>query len=298
MSQPPSDYSAGAIQPTVINADVVEDRFRERELEHEIDVSSLHGAILRELEEPNDGSEPLALWIVACFVIIAIYSGIYLGLYSGGFSSEQFFFTPITKRGLSGPVGPPDPKVLGKKLFTANCVSCHQSTGLGQAGQFPPLAGSEWVIGDAPNRMIAILLHGLQGPVNVKGNVYNGAMASWEAVFNDEQLAAILTYIRTNGEWGNQASPIQKEAIATMRERLKAQKGTPYSEKKLLEMPPEPELASAAAAPAAAAPAPGAPASTAAPRGAAPATPAASPAPGAPAPAAAAPGAPAAPPKK
>lgn len=239
-----------------VNRDLSEERFRERELESDLDVTKLHGAILREMDEPMDGHEPISLWMMGLIVAYTMFCFGYLGLYSGGFAGDQFFFTPITKRGPVGPVGPPDPMVLGKKLYTANCVSCHQSTGLGQAGQFPPLAGSEWVIGDAPNRLISIVLHGLNGPVTVKGDSYNGAMAPWEGVFNDAQLAAILTYIR--GSWGNTASPISAEAVAAMREKTKAQKGTPYNSGQLLAMPPDAEILKLGPAAGAAAPAPGA----------------------------------------
>lgn len=243
--------------PTVVNQDLSEERFRERELATEVDVTKLHGAILREMNEPRDGHEPIGLVMIAMVLGLGIFCGIYLGLYSGGFDGNQFYFTPITQRGPAGPVGPPDPMVLGKKLYTANCVSCHQSTGLGQAGQFPPLVASEWVVNDAPNRLIGILLHGLNGPVTVKGEVYNGAMAAWESTFTDAQIAAILTYIR--GTWGNAAPPIPTEAVALMRERTKGQKGTPYTAAQLLAMAPEPDLvklAPAAPAAAGAAPAP------------------------------------------
>ena len=62
----------------------------------------------------------------------------------------------------------PDPAVQGKRLFTVNCAACHQQSGKGVAGQFPPLAASEWVLGE-PAVLIRILLHGLQGPVMCPG---------------------------------------------------------------------------------------------------------------------------------
>ena len=219
-------------------ADEVEERFREAELGSDIDVRRVHGVLLRETAEPAEGSEPVPLWLMGIFGIMVLWAGIYLGLYSGGFRGDVFNpntdFDPKSK---GAPQGPPDPKVIGKKLFTANCVACHQSSGLGQAGQFPPLAGSEWVIGDAPNRLIGILLHGLQGPVQVKGATYNGAMAAWEGVFKDEQIAAILTYVRT--DWGNNAPPISKEAVAAMRDKFKGQQGNPWSEAQLKAIPPD-----------------------------------------------------------
>ena len=70
-------------------------------------------------------------------------------------------------------------------------------------GQYPPLAGSEVELGDATNQLIAIVLKGLQGPVVIEGKPFNNAMQAWEASVHRSQLAAILTYVRS--DWGNNA---------------------------------------------------------------------------------------------
>ena len=132
--------------------------------------------------------------------------------------------------------GPPDPMVVGKRLFTANCVACHQATGQGVAGQFPTLVGSEWVLsGDwhGDNHLVQILLHGLQGPIQVKGSTYNGAMPPWKQL-KDEQIAMILTYIRN--EWGNSAPPITAEQVAKVREETATQT-EPYTQNQLKAIP-------------------------------------------------------------
>ncbi len=104
----------------------------------------------------------------------------------------------------------------------ATCSACHQANGQGVPGAFPPLAGSEWVNGkgDIP---IAIVLHGLQGPLTVKGQKYNGVMAPWGTTFNDDQIAAVVTYIRS--QWGNKAPAVTKADVARVRAATKAQKG-------------------------------------------------------------------------
>lgn len=104
----------------------------------------------------------------------------------------------------------------------ATCSACHQANGQGVPGAFPPLAGSEWVNGkgDVP---IAIVLHGLQGPLTVKGQKYNGVMAPWGTTFNDDQIAAVVTYIRS--QWGNKAPAVTKADVARVRAATKAQKG-------------------------------------------------------------------------
>jgi mono/diheme cytochrome c family protein len=109
----------------------------------------------------------------------------------------------------------------GAEVF-ATCSACHQANGQGVPGAFPPLAGSEWVNGkgDIP---IAIVLHGLQGPITVKGQKYNGVMAPWGTTFNDDQIAAVVTYIRS--QWGNKAPAVTKADVARVRAATKAQKG-------------------------------------------------------------------------
>jgi mono/diheme cytochrome c family protein len=84
------------------------------------------------------------------------------------------------------------------------------------AGVYPPLAGSEWVTG-SEQRLIRVLLHGLNGPIQVKGNTYNGLMPAFGKVpgggynWNNERIAHVLSYIRH--EWGNNASFITKEQV-------------------------------------------------------------------------------------
>lgn len=103
---------------------------------------------------------------------------------------------------------------FGRKVYESQCLMCHQQQGEGLAGSFPPLEGSEWVLGD--KRLgINIVLGGLAGPIEVKGEPYDSIMAPWGAVLNDEQVAAVLTYIRS--EWGNDASAVSPEEVATER---------------------------------------------------------------------------------
>ena len=115
---------------------------------------------------------------------------------------------------------PKDPVALGKKLFVdRGCVACHQFTGMGLPGQFPPLARSEWVQG-APERPIRILLNGLQGPTQIHGQTYNNAMPAFGAALGDNEIAALLTYIRQ--EWGNRAAPVDSAEVAAVRAATKA----------------------------------------------------------------------------
>jgi len=188
-------------------------------------VQELHAPILREQAEPRDGFEPIPSWLTLVFAAIVFWGGYYLASYNGGFRSSVYDEQRIgAETSAVETAKPADPLVLGKRLYTANCVACHQPGGLGVSGQFPPLADSEWVIGE-PAVLNRILLQGLQGPLSVKGQSYNGNMPAFSARLNDDQLAAVLSYIRQ--EWGNAADPILPSSVADIR-KATSQRSTPW----------------------------------------------------------------------
>lgn len=116
---------------------------------------------------------------------------------------------------------PPD----GAKVYSATCAACHQANGEGVPDRYPPLAGSEWVVGDQA-RLARIVLHGLTGEVDVQGETYNGAMPGWAPTLNDADLAAVLTYVR--GNFGNKAAPVTAATIAQLRAATKS-RTTPWT---------------------------------------------------------------------
>lgn len=174
----------------------------------------------QEVPEPEKGSIPV--WLVGLIGFGIFWAGAYLFSFSGGFSAEVFDFQPKFGAAGGGAKGPPDPKVVGKALFSANCITCHQANGLGVPGQYPPLARSEVELGDATNHLIAIVLKGLQGPVVVEGKPFNNAMQAWENQYTDSQLASILTYVRS--DWGNNAPPITSDMVKQVRAEFKDRK--------------------------------------------------------------------------
>lgn len=107
----------------------------------------------------------------------------------------------------------------GERVYTSVCLPCHQANGLGAVGQFPPLAGSEWVISEAPDRIARIVMHGLQGQITVKGASYNNAMPGFGENLSDKEIAAVLTYIRKT--WGNAASDVTTEKVTEIRDATK-----------------------------------------------------------------------------
>jgi mono/diheme cytochrome c family protein len=103
----------------------------------------------------------------------------------------------------------------GGQLFTLYCSACHGADGKGAAnGTFPPLAMSPYVAGE-PDRAIKIILHGLAGPMTVLGKTYNLEMPPQGAMMPDDQIAAVLTYVRTS--WGNKETPVSADLVKKIR---------------------------------------------------------------------------------
>ena len=105
----------------------------------------------------------------------------------------------------------------------AHCATCHQPHGKGLDPVYPPLAGSPWAMGDE-ERLIKLTLHGLWGRLEVNGKVYDPAkgvppMTAFETLLNDEEVAAVLTYVRNS--WGNKADPVKPETVKKVRAATK-----------------------------------------------------------------------------
>ena len=162
-----------------------------------------HNAQERENAEPEERIRPVPLAAVAVTLAMVVFGVVYI------FVSEPFGNADLGDRrtvaDLSGPAPAAAGAVVdGKAVFAAQCVACHQATGKGLPGVFPPLDGSEWVQGDA-RTLANILLHGITGEISVAGTSYNGAMPAF-AQLGDAELAAVATFIRSN--WSNKAEAV------------------------------------------------------------------------------------------
>ncbi|BCU79269.1 c-type cytochrome [Luteolibacter sp. LG18] len=123
----------------------------------------------------------------------------------------------------------------GGQLFTTYCAACHGTNGEGaQEGQFPPLAGSPWPMGN-PDRAIKILLSGIHGEVEVNGKTWNLEMPPQGAMLPDDQIAAILTYVRSS--WGNKAEAVEASRVKTVRAAT-ANRAEPWTAAELLKQHP------------------------------------------------------------
>jgi mono/diheme cytochrome c family protein len=164
---------------------------------------------LREFDDPNERDQPLPKRLLFLVPFMVVWGVVYIARMDTtadptlGDGRTRTALMPATGGGAAN----------GGHLFTTKCAACHQATGQGVTGVFPPLAGSEWVTG-GERVLVQILLHGIQGELTVKGATYNGLMPPWKSL-PDEEIAAIATHIRS--QWGNAASPVSAATVAAER---------------------------------------------------------------------------------
>ena len=181
--------------------------------------------------------EPLPIWLY-------LVCGLALFLAGSSFTGLGVFGQGLLDQGPGGPVvvstpptvAPPNSAELGKSLYNGNCANCHQASGEGQPGSYPPLAGSEYVLG-SKERLSAIMLAGISGPLTVKGAGFGTqVMPGWAGNFTDEKLADIMTYLRAS--WGNTANAVKPEEVSAARTKFASHLAAPYSDADLLKIAP------------------------------------------------------------
>ena len=185
----------------------------------------------QELREKSDPTENVR---AVPYVLILVMGAIVFWAFGNIFSTPSGELTEYGDQRTVADLRPPvqaggSSKVDGKQIYAAKCVACHQANGNGVAGVFPPLAASEWVTGDE-KILTHILLHGVNGELEVKGVTYKGAMPAWKTL-SDDELAAVMTYIRS--DFGNAEPAIKAVTVKERREATKDQAG-PYEGGKAL----------------------------------------------------------------
>ena len=111
----------------------------------------------------------------------------------------------------------------GQEIYMTRCLSCHMANGEGVQGVFPPIANSPYVSGDK-GVLIRMILHGLRGEIVVHDVTYNGMMPPWGGFLDDQQIAEVTTYIRSN--FGNDAEAITADEVASVRAFVGERKDT------------------------------------------------------------------------
>jgi mono/diheme cytochrome c family protein len=190
-----------------------------------------------EVEPLSAEREPLPVWLY-------LLCGLALFLVGSSFTGFGIFGRDLLDQGPGGPLAsasqavveaPATPMDLGKKIYGGNCANCHQSTGQGQPGSYPPLAGSDYVNG-SKERLAAILLKGLQGPLTVRGASFGTmVMPAQETILTPEKIADLMTYIR--GSWGNTANAVTADEVNAAKTKF-ASRSTAFTEAELLKIAP------------------------------------------------------------
>lgn len=175
---------------------------------------------------PPSGNEPevtrsaAPMWIIVTTLVLLFLGGLYFDRHSGWFN--QNVYAPYTSAkqldAFQPRSGAAAARARGKAVYESVCGICHGPDGLGKPGQAPPLAGSEWVEAKGFNRLSHIPLMGLNGAIKVGGKEWTLSMAAMGAALPDDDLAAVLTYIRSS--WGNKASPVTSADIKKIRASL------------------------------------------------------------------------------
>lgn len=195
--------------------------------------------------QPQDTNEATAvsrhavpMWLLVVTLLLLFVGMVWFDSRSGWFDARVYgpfaslaqveAFQPRARGGVN--------LALGKQKFDLTCALCHGPDGAGKPGQAPPLAASDWVTAEGPNRIIHIVLYGLTGPIEVSGQRYtfSAGMTPFGSVLSDEDIAAILSYIRQ--AWGNKAPPVTPEQVQKVRAQV-GNRTQPYTPEELLAMP-------------------------------------------------------------
>ena len=203
----------------------------ERAVMQDEQVQDVHAQLMREKEEPVEGFSPVPIVLMFFFAALCFWGGVYLVEHSGGYRWDAYSpdFDPTADA--------PKPVEIslfdrGAKIYRNQCAQCHQASGNGVAGVYPPLVASSWVTGH-PEVVARILINGLNGPMIVNGKSYNGNMPAFGPGglgLKEKDIAGVIPYIRQ--EWGNAAPEMTEQMIAEYSSKYNS-RSTPWSSSEL-----------------------------------------------------------------
>lgn len=175
---------------------------------------------------------PIPTWAWVLFIVIVafgVFYGVQLWKPPPDFAATPTYgsltFDPLQRSGraAAGKASPPAESsagasggdaALGASVYANHCAACHQATGKGLPGVFPPLAGNPAVLDQDPTTHIDVVLHGLQGST-IQGVQYNSPMPALADQLDDAQIAAVINHERSS--WGNNAPMITAGDVAKRR---------------------------------------------------------------------------------
>lgn len=106
-----------------------------------------------------------------------------------------------------------DSKPTGEDIYKRTCAQCHMAGGDGIPNVYPPLAKSDYLADK--EKTILQVIKGSSGKLVVNGKEYNNTMLPQN--LNDEEIAAVLTYVYTNTTMGNNGPTVTAEEVKTVR---------------------------------------------------------------------------------
>jgi mono/diheme cytochrome c family protein len=169
--------------------------------------------------EPTAVRSHLPMWILVVMLTLLYLGGIYFDHHSGWFDKQVYspYANAAMLESYQPKSGAAAAAAQGKKVYEQLCGLCHGTDGLGKPGQSPALAGSEWVNAKGIKRLALIPLQGLNGPIEVKGQLmtFPNGMVAIGAALSDADLANVLTYIRNS--WGNKAGEVTADDVKAVR---------------------------------------------------------------------------------
>jgi mono/diheme cytochrome c family protein len=186
-----------------------------------------YGGATEKRWEPSSAETPAPIptwtWVLVLFIVAF---GVFYAVRHWN-PSEDFANTPTfggsavaaSAAGTAGTAGSAGDATAvsdakGATLYSNLCSACHQSSGQGLPGVFPPLAGDPVVLDPDPSEHISVVLHGKQGSV-INGVAYASAMPAFAAQLSDEDVAAVINHERTS--WGNSAPTVSAADVAALR---------------------------------------------------------------------------------
>jgi mono/diheme cytochrome c family protein len=163
--------------------------------------------------EPTATGSTVPQWIFSLTLVLIYLGAVYFDHCGGWFDAKVYgpYRSAEELDSYQPKSGAAALRLQGKMTYEKNCGICHGVDGLGKPGQFPPLAGSEWVNAKGFKRFADIPLDGISGMIHVKGQEWNASMAPMGAALSDNDLAAVLTYIRSS--WGNHGESISADDV-------------------------------------------------------------------------------------
>jgi mono/diheme cytochrome c family protein len=160
---------------------------------------------------------PIPTWAWVLFLLVAAWGMWYVATELRTYQEQTVATAPAASQTSGGPgtAGQPSWAVLGEQVYGNKCAACHQLTGQGLPGVFPPLKGSAVVTATDPTEHIRTVLRGLSGK-SIGGVTYPSPMPAFADQLTNEEVAAVLSHERTS--WGNQAPPVKPEDVIARRQ--------------------------------------------------------------------------------